>query len=182
VGHLWWPAALDGQRADDGVEPGVVDTTTEIWLDGKWGVRGSRYETGLDELGFDSTSHTSIDLRRRFFALTERSFVALGAGWESIDLDDGVSSSGVKLTAEGRLGLGDSVSLYGQTSWLPGLEDVGTRSNLQGQGVEAGLTFDPAPSMSVRLGYRRFRLDFDDLGGNGSAESDGFILGAGFHW
>lgn len=178
----WWSVPFDFDDTDLLSDSFDFDGYTETWWTDKWGIRGSRYETTLSDFGDEATGHTSVDVKRRFFSLTDSSFVALGAGWESIDLDDGATSTGLRFMAEGRLGIGDTLSLYGQTSWLPELDDVGGRSNLTGQGIEAGLTFDPAPSMSVRLGYRRFRLDYDEAGGTGTSESNGFILGAGFHW
>jgi hypothetical protein len=182
LGLSWWGNQFEEDVDEGTLDAGSLNGFAEIWWDQKWGIRGARHESALEDVGIDSSDHFSIDLKRRFFSLTDNSFLALGAGWESIDLDDGGNSSGPRLTAEGRIGLGGVVYLYGQTSWLPELDDVGARSNLEGQEFEAGLTFDPAPFVSVRFGFRRFKLDFDQGGSSNSSESDGFILGAGFHW
>ncbi len=188
LGLDWWHIPYDTNAYDSGTaarlfgDPGTPNGFTEIWLSRQWGVRGARYESSLDDIGIDNSDHTSIDFKRRFFSLSDNSFISLGAGWESIGLDSGESSSGPRLTAGGRVGVGESLSLYGHTSWLPELDDVGTRSNLEGQEFEAGLSFEPAPFVSVRLGFRRFKLDFDEGGSSNTAESEGFILGAGFHW
>lgn len=182
VGLGWWANGFDANLGSGDVDAGTLSGFAEVWWDQKWGIRGSRYESALEDAGIDTTDHLSIDFKRRFFSLTDNSFVALGAGWESIDLDAGGTSSGLRLTAEGRVGLGGVVSLYGHTSWLPELDDIGARSNLEGREYEAGVSYDPAPFMSLRLGFRRFRLDYDEGGSPASAESDGFILGAGFHW
>jgi hypothetical protein len=180
IGVGWWSDSMD--NGSGGAGNGGVSGVSEIWLDKNWGVRGAHYTASLDDSGIDASDHTSIDFRRRFFSLSDNSFLSLGAGWESIGLESGNSSSGLRLSASGQVGLSGSVSLYGHTSWLPGLDDVGELSNLEGQEIEAGLSFDPAPFVSVRLGYRRFKLDFDEGGSPSSSESDAFILGAGFHW
>lgn len=178
----WWAEPYPLEVADTDAADASFNGFTEIWLSEEWGVRGARYESSLDDIGIDNSDHASIDFRRRVFTLSDRGFISLGAGWESIGLDTGESSSGLRFTAGGEVGLGDSFSLYGHTSWLPELDDVGTRSNLEGQEFEAGLSYDPAPFVSVRLGFRRFKLDFDEGGSTNSAESDGFILGADFQW
>lgn len=177
LGVGWWADPV----IDNG-DNGATNGFTEIWVNDDWGVRSARYESSLDEFGVDNSSHASIDLKRRFFSLSEDHFVSLGAGWESIGLSGGESSSGLRLSAGGQFNVGGTVSLYGHTSWLPELDDVSGRSNLEAQEFEAGLAFDPDPSMSVRLGFRRFRLDFDEGGSSATSESDGFILGADFHW
>ncbi|MFT5112253.1 MAG: opacity protein-like surface antigen [Parasphingorhabdus sp.] len=184
VGVFWWSNQTDSNGFDeDFLDNATLSGFAEAWWNQKWGVKGSLHRSDMKSIGLDDTDHFSIDLKRRFFSLTDNSFMALGAGWEEIDLGNGIgSSSGPRLTAEGRVGLGGVFSFYGQTSWLPDLGDAGNRSNLEGREIEAGLSFDPAPFMSLRLGYRRFRLDFDNGGANDTAESDGFILGAGIRW
>ncbi|GJL81507.1 MAG: hypothetical protein DHS20C01_11410 [marine bacterium B5-7] len=173
----WSDPMLDADSEGDSIN-GVA----ELWWDKNWGIRSARRESTFDALEDESSEHLSIDLKRRFFSPLDQAYLALGAGWESIDLVDGESSSGLRLTAEGRFGLGDVFYLYGQTSWLPELDDTGTRSNLAGQEFEAGFRYDPAPSMSIRLGFRSFRLDYDQAGESNSTQSNGVILGAGFNW
>lgn len=181
-GIEWWTEPYPLEVAEPDAASTSFNGFTEIWLSEEWGVRGAHYASSLDNIGIDNSDHTSIDFRRRVFSLSDRGFISLGAGWESIGLDSGESSSGLRFTAGGEVGLGDSFSLYGHTSWLPELDDVGERSNLEGQEFEAGLSYEPAPFMSVRLGFRRFRLDFDEGGSTNTAESDGFILGADIQW
>jgi len=180
VGLDWWSAENDGW--DDSFDTDTINGFAEVWWDNKWGVKGQRYSSDLEDVGYEESEHLSIDLKRRFFSLTDNSFFAVGAGWEEIDLDDAGSSSGFRITAEGRFGLGGTVYLYGMTSWLPELQDAGARSDLEGQAFEAGVNFDPAPFVSLRLGFRRFKLNYNDATGGGSTESDGFIFGAGVHW
>lgn len=49
---------------------------------------------------------------------------------------------------------------------------------------DAGMHITPMPFMSLRIGYLKYELDYDDAavaGGAGSTTS-GFYLGGGFHW
>ena len=155
----------------------------ELHWNSKWSVRGRIQSVDAYDLGYSDSEHMSVDLKRRFFSLSEKNYVALGAGWEEITLDDTDTYSGLRLSAEGQLELGDDLSVYGQTSWLPELDDAISGANLEGRAFEAGFNFAPAPSLSVRFGYRRFRLDVGDHTGSGQTrESDGFIFGAGYHW
>ncbi len=181
LGLSWWNPQFDIVEEDGSVDAGSVHGTAEIWLNRKWGIRGARFETDLAGSSVETYDHVSIDFKRRFFSLADNGFVGIGAGWGELDFDS-ASSSGLRLTAEGRYGLGGAVSFYGLTSWLPELADAGSLSNLEGREFEAGLSLDPAPHLSLRFGFRHFRLDYEEDGASGSAESDGVIFGAGFHW
>jgi putative salt-induced outer membrane protein YdiY len=182
LGIGWWFRADAVDKEEEFSAPHGGNESTELWWSRNWGVRKAHHPYRLGEAGIDASEHLSIDFKRRFFSLTNNSFVALGAGWQAIDLESGESSSGLRLTAEGRFELGDEVSVYGQTSWLPDLDGFGSHSRLEGQEFEAGLIYDPAPSISLKLGFRRFRLGYEHEGIPGSAESEGIILGAGYRW
>ena len=181
LGISWWTPQFEFVDEDGAVDTDALNGSAEIWLNRKWGIRGARFESDMSGSDISSSDHVSIDLKRRFFSLADRGFVGIGAGWGAIDLDD-ASSSGLRLTAEGRFGLGGALSFYGLTSWLPELEDAGSYSNMEGREFEAGLSLAPAPHLSLKLGFRHFRLDFEEGGSSGTAESDGVIFGAGFHW
>ena len=174
----WWSKGIHGVLGD-----GSVNGFADIWWSNKWGIEGERQVLDLDHEVLDESTRFSIDLKRRFFSLSDNSFFGIGAGWEEIDLENGDSSSGLRLTVEGRVGLGGNSYFYGRRSWLPELGDVGGFSYLQGRSLEIGVSFDPAPLFSLRFGFRSYQLSFDDVGGNSdSAQSEGFIFGAGFHW
>ncbi len=177
----WWSPQFDFIEEDGTIDAGSVSGAAEVWLSRKWGIRGARFEADLAGSEVESSDHVAIDFKRRFFSVADNGFVGIGAGWGAIDFDN-ATSSGLRLTAEGRFGLGGPLSFYGLTSWLPELADAGSLSNLQGREFEAGLSLDPDPHLSLRFGFRRFRLDYEEGGATGSAESDGVMFGAGFHW
>jgi len=183
IGLLWWSNDFSTDVSEGETEGGAFGGHAEVWWDDAWGLKGSLYRSDLEDTGFESTDHLSIDVKRRLFSLTDNSFVAVGLGWEDIDLEDGTDSSGARLLLEGRVGVLGTLYLYGQTAWFPSLDDAGQRTDLNGNEYEAGLSYDPFPFLSLRAGYRRFKLDFDDSTGTGiSSETRGFIFGAGLHW
>ncbi len=183
IGLQWWSNNFSVDVSEGETSGGAFGGHAEVWWQDKWGLKGSLYRSDLDETGIESADHLSIDVKRRLFSLTDNSFVAVGLGWEDIDLVDGTNSSGARLLLEGRVGVVGALYLYGQTAWFPSLDDAGQRTDLNGNEYEAGLSYDPFPFLSLRAGYRRFKLDFDDDTGSGvSTETRGFIFGAGLHW
>ncbi len=163
---------------------GREHSRAEVWMAERWGLSGSLYRIEPDEAVGDGSDHVSVDLKRRVFSTTDNKFLAVGLGWENIDFESGDSSAGMRLIVEGRFRLLGSMYLYGHSAWLPSLEDVAGRSELQGSEVQAGLAFKPADVFSLQAGYRHFRLDYidEDTGAEDFSESGGFVLGGGFHW
>jgi hypothetical protein len=183
IGLLWWPNDFSVDVSEGETEGGAFGGHTEAWWDDTWGLKGTLYRSDLDDTGLEGIDHFSVDVKRRLFSLTDNSFLAVGLGWEDIDLEDGTDSSGARLLLEGRVGVLGTLYLYGQTAWFPSLGDAGQRTDLNGNEYEAGLSYDPFPFLSLRAGYRRFKLDFDDDTGSGiSTETRGFTFGAGLHW
>jgi len=182
------PYWLDTDVADEApaiTEPfeSILGSNRELWLNNKWGLQGSLYSGDLDNTGINDAEYLSLDVKRRFLNLTEKTFFAVGVGWQDIDLHIGGASSGPRVLLEGRWGLNDSLSLYGATAWLPYLDDISAGSNVVGSELEAGLTYEPLPYLSLRAGYRRFDLDYDNSRSvNRNSSSSGLMLGAGIRF
>ena len=183
VGLHWWANNFEADISDGEIDAGALGARGELWFDQKWGLSGQLYRSDLEEDDLDDAEYLNIDFKRRVFSLTDNSFLALGLGYQDVNIDND-SSKGARILVEGRVGLGGVVYLYGQTAWFPELEDFNNRSNVDGTEFEAGLSFDPLPFMSVRAGYRRFKIDYTNELNNSdeSAKSTGFVIGAGFHW
>ncbi len=176
VGLTWW--------AHDITAPGVNSTTAdgpgayaEIWWAEGWGLGANYFESDPDARGLADTSGFSVDLKRRFISPTENNFLALGAGWQNVDLVRGGSADGVRLLAEGRFGVGILFG-YGHAAWMPDLGDAGLHRDVEGTEYEVGVSLTPFPFLNLRLGYRVFDLDFR----GGSQESDGYLLGGAVHF
>ena len=77
------------------------------WLNDKWSGKSSLYqsEKNSTRVGLDNTRHWSVDVTRRLLSGTENTYIAMGLGWDDITLAEGESTSGMRLVAEGRVGV-----------------------------------------------------------------------------
>lgn len=183
AGIYWWANEFEAEFSNGEIDAGALGGRGELWFDQKWGLGGQLYQSDLDDDSLDDAEYLNIDFKRRIFSLTDNTFLALGLGWQNVNIDHD-SSDGARVLLEGRVGLGGVVYLYGQTAWFPELDDFSNRSNVDGKEFEAGLSFDPLPFFSLRAGYRKIKIDYtNNLNDTGeSARSTGFVIGAGFHW
>lgn len=197
VGAVWWANDFDAETGDlddsaDGDAPGFRG---ELWFK-KYGLRAAMYSSDTDDLNIDqdSSDYMSVDLMWKAFAPTENNYVAVGLGWEELDILDS-DTSGVRLSAEGRIGILSVLHAYGHASYLPSMDDTsssgfdGRFEDIDGLEYEVGISWKMAPFISMRAGYREtsFDFDFDPLEKSdpevaSSIESTGFLLGLGFHF
>ncbi len=179
-----WNNQFESDVLDGEVDVGSLTASGEIWINDHWGLRAARYQNDLEDTVLSDENRTQFELRRRFLSLSDNNFFALGLGIEDIDLVNGESSKGVRISAEARLGLTPLIYVYGRGALMPDMEDAGSFSNLSGSEVELGVSFTPLPFLSVKVGYLTLDLDYDDLstGSSGDTRSDGLLIGAGVHW
>ena len=155
----------------------------KTWIGDKWGVRGSWFDSDLEGEAFSDQSRLSLVLRRRLISVSDNNFIAVGGGFEHIELENGDSSDGLRVSLEGRFGLPGSVFLFGRAAWIPILEDAGNFEDVSATEVDAGIHITPIPFVSLRLGYLKYELDYDDVSSQSTgSKTSGFYLGAGFHW
>ncbi|MGI9319690.1 MAG: hypothetical protein ACR2QW_20350 [bacterium] len=178
-----WNNEFESDVLNEDVDVGSLTISGEIWLGENWGLRAAWYESDLEDTALQNQSRTQLVLRRRFLSLSDNNFFALGVGAEDIELLNGESSTGLRLSAEARLAVTPITYLYGRGAYLPYMDDTEQFVDLTGSEVELGVSFTPLPFLSVKLGYLTLDLDYEDInGGGGSTKSDGFLLGAGIHW
>ena len=197
VGALWWANEYEteGVSADAGV-PGM---NAELW----WKSVGVRAQVlgDVDEVN-SSSDYTALDVMWKAFSPTENNFFAVGLGWQDMGftavdptLTNAFSgdAAGVRVALEGRVGIVGMVYAYGQAAYLPDMGDASDSltldeyNDMDGLEYEVGVSWKPAPFVSVRGGYRENQLDYTrrDLGGaenDESSDSSGFLLGVGFHF
>ena len=182
---LWGPTNLfdDGQAWSLPPDTNYYDSTAEFWWQGKWGVSGRWLQEEDNRLSTSTLvlDYYSLDLKRRLFGGDMDDYLAVGLGWENLQWN-GNGSEGPRVVLEGRVGIGDILSFYGQTAWMPELYSDNGIGDLEGNRFEAGISLQPAPHFSLRAGYRHLRLDPGSATNEGGGESNGFILGGGFHW
>lgn len=179
-----WNNQFSSDVLDGEADVGSLAISGELWLGDNWGARLARYDSDLEDTPLDNQSRTQIELRRRLFSASDNNFFALGVGLEDIDLVNGESSSGLRLSAEGRVAVTPIAYLYGRGAYLPDMDDAGNFKNMTGSEFEIGVSFTPLPFVSLKLGYLTLDLDYDNTltDSSGNTQSDGFLIGAGLHW
>lgn len=184
AGIVWWANDVDIDIGDGEVDAGALGFHASLWLDSGWGLKGAMYNSDLEDVGEDDGQYLSVDAAYKLLSVSENNYLALGAGWEDIDLGTGISTSGPRVGVAGRVGIVGLVYGYAEAAWFPELDDSGGLSDLSGNELELGIGMDVFPFVRVRAGYRRFDLDFDstDTDGGGSATASGLLVGGALHW
>lgn len=154
----------------------------ELWAD-NWGVSASLLQNDQNDVfGLpEDSEYFNFDVKRRFGS-QDKSNIELGLGWQELNIDSQLEASGPRLSLSGRLSLLPSVQLYGLTSYFPELEDEFQKGDATGYEFEAGLLYQPFPSVSLRAGYRHFDLDLEDPDIEELGSSSGFLLGTDWSW
>jgi hypothetical protein len=165
---------LDGVQADSGAPGGRAS----LWMQ-RLGVSGAVFrpdpESPLEPLERDDLQ---LDVQWRIVNVTENNWLALGAGWQAVEFAEGgeAETSGVRLTAEGRVG------------YLPDLDDLvlqGTSlTGGKGHEVEVGVQLKPFPFVQFFAGFRQRQMTFDlpASGGETEIEDSGFFAAAGVNF
>ena len=156
----------------------------ERWLNDKWSGKSSIHPTNGLEKSLADTNQWTIDIKRRFLSDTENTYLAMGLGWNDIEITESESSSGMRFVAEGRVGIYGPAYLFGQAAFSPWMSNLGNKVDPFGKEIEIGLAVDPLPSMSFRAGYRGYWLDSVDSPAESPIrrQADGFYLGGGINW
>lgn len=154
----------------------------EFWKD-NWGVTANLLQNQNDDVfGMPADSeYFNLDVKRRF-GNHDKSNVELGLGWQELNIDSQLEASGPKVSLAGRLNLYSSIQLYGTTSYFPELIDELQDNDATAYEVEAGVLYQPLPSLSLKAGYRHFALDLEDPVIEDLGSSSGFLLGTDLSW
>lgn len=154
----------------------------EYWLD-NWGVSANLLQnTDDDVFGMPADSeYFNLDVKRRFGS-RDKSNIELGLGWQELNIDSQLDASGPRVSLAGELSIWDSFKVYGATSYFPELEDDLQKRDATAYEVEAGLQYQPIPSLSFKAGYRSFNLDLEDPVIEELGSRSGFLLGTDLSW
>lgn len=183
VGAVWWAHDLDtsSQASSSSTDAGAPGFRAELWMMDRYGLRAEQFSSNPDGTSASDAS-TNLDVMWRAFSPAENSFLAMGVGWQTMELDsvglDG-DTSGARLTMDGRVGLMNLVYAYGHGTYLPSLDDApatdpaaGTFEDMKGYEYELGVAWKMAPFISARAGYRMASLDFTQTGVSSSPTVD----------
>ena len=177
----WWSNDFSADALDASFDVGTVGAEAEVWWSQKWGIKGSFLKSDvLESNSGEGPDFLSVDLKRRVISPTKNNFLALGLGWERVDLGKRADTRGPRFLLQGGLGLTPVLAVYGHAAWLPIMDDSEELQDPKGFEFEAGIAINPFPHVLLRAGYRQFDLDFESLdGGDETSTSRGLILGAG---
>ena len=178
--YLWVSDKLSLNHNDSeiGSTSSSFSSGGEYWTKNKWGISGnfsSNDESVL--LGAPKNSELlNIDINRQLLrSKNKENYLAVGLGWQSVDVDDSVDADGVRLSLLGKYSLAKRIQFYGTSSWFP--EEIGSSdSSLSGYNLEAGLLYKPKSRLSLQAGFRFY----DYRNGSSSVENTGssiFTLG-----
>lgn len=156
---------------------------SEIWTD-NWGLSAKLLQNDENDVfGLPADSqYFNFDVKRRVLGSKDKSNLELGLGWQELDISSLLDASGPKVSLSGRFNIFKSLQLYGATSYFPELEDDIQNSDLTAYEIEAGLSYTPLPSLSLKAGYRVFSLDLEDPIIEDLGSSSGFLLGTDLSW
>lgn len=191
AGAIYWVHDLevdsDGESVKESADAEAL--FAELWIN-KLGFRGAWYKSDVDENEIKAeVDYKSLDARWKVLKLTDSNFVALGAGWQQIEVDamgESVDSSGIRLVADGNVGLGRLVYLYGEYVYyleMDGFSIEGmSTGDLDGYEFEFGLSIKPFPFLNLKAGYRISEFDYDIDGGTETWTPDGYYAGVSFNF
>ena len=156
--------------------------TGELWMD-NWGVSANLMQNNDDDVfGLPADSeYFNLDVKRRFGS-QDKSNVELGLGWQELNIESQLEASGPRVSLAGELNIFRSFKVYGTTSYFPELEDELQNNDATAYEVEAGVLYQPIPSLSLKAGYRHFALDLEDPVIEDLGSSSGFLLGTDLSW
>jgi hypothetical protein len=192
AGALYWMHDLEvemGEASED-FSADAPALFGEVWIN-KLGFTADWYQSEVDEpdVGDVDVDYKSLDARWKIFEVPGGNFVAVGAGLQQIDISGGgesFDSTGFRLVADAKVGLGRIVYAFGEAAIWTGLDDFeGGEVVLvdpSGQELEFGISVKPAPFFNIKAGYRRSTLEYDIEGQTEEWTGDGFFGGVSFNF
>ena len=145
----------------------------EFWSKGFWGVSGNIQQNTSNLFGLPKDSDSKrIDVNRKLLrSQSSDSFLALGVGWQTLNIDDGlIDSDGLNVSLLGRYALTENLNLYGNGSFFQEVDNDQAKDDLVGFQVEASLNYQLGSRLSFSAGFKISDLD----GQENSAQIGGF--------
>ncbi|MGH1543755.1 MAG: hypothetical protein ACRBHB_25370 [Arenicella sp.] len=165
-------------KTKSGVTKDSFATKAEYWSKSKWGVSGNFTNNDTQLFGEPASSEIkNIDVNRQLFrSRNSANYLAVGLGWQEIDIANEINAEGPSFSLLGKLNFANSFQVYGTSSWFPELDKTTSRDNLSGYQLEAGLLFKHRSSLSLKAGVRVLDLDNNQRGTKATSSSS-FLLG-----
>lgn len=187
VTALYWGSQTSISTIDE--SSGAPGGRADLWFWQRWGASAALFQPSPEgDLTGEDIGYANVDLKWRLLSPTQNNFLAFGAGWEKFTLD-GVttaSSDGVRVVAEGRVGIVKMLYFYGRAAYVPSLSDLDTGAGVltdgKGSEGEVGLQLKPFPYMQFFAGYRQNKTEFTSSTGDLAFENKGPVVGLGVNF
>jgi hypothetical protein len=187
VSALYWGSKTEIATLDEG--SGAPGGRADLWFFDRWGASAAMFEPSPEgDLAGSDIGYANVDLKWRFLSATRNNFLAIGAGWERFTLDGLAEgeSDGVRVVAEGRVGIVKVLYFYGRAAYLPSLSDLDTGTVVltdgSGSEGEVGLQLKPWPFVQFFAGWRQNKTEFRSVAGDLSFENKGPVVGMGVNF
>jgi hypothetical protein len=160
----------------------------DLWFTNKIGVTAAMWPVEAKDMfsGFE-LDYMSLDLKWRLFSPTEHNYLAIGAGYQDIDVGTPFGSygtSGFRAVLEGNVGLVGVLQGYGTLAYMPSMDELDVVFDSgSAMEYEFGVKFKLG-LVGIYAGYRMHDMEFDFSEGGGSVQlkNDGYVAGIGFEF
>ena len=177
----WWEAEsdVDGAVEDSGAPGGRVD----LWFGNRVGASAGYAQT--EPGGFlegEELVYSNLDLKFRLFNVADNGYLAVGGGWQKVDLFD-ETTDGPRASVDGRVGFVGVLYGYARGAYYFGLGDIesddGDVEVDDGWEAEAGLALHPLPFLWFYGGWRKNSVEFTGDFGPTRVQNEGWVGGIG---
>jgi hypothetical protein len=177
--RLGAPSDITGQTS----RQTMFDSGVRDWWNQPWGTRDTISLTDISAASRNEPYSANLNLKQRLLSAPHNTIVDAGVGIKTIGFGRNDKRDGLRLSLGGQIGIGNFVTLYGESAWMPGLIESKGFESLTGLEFESGVVLNPLPYLSIRAAYRRLNLDYTLTGGAGDhLTTEGIVIGTGIHW
>ena len=152
----------------------------EFWSKGAWGVSGNIQQNDSNLFGLPKDSDSKrIDVNRKILqAQDSDSFLALGFGWQSFDIEQGlIESDGLNLSLLGKYSFTDNFNLYGNGSVFQSIDNNDFQDDVSGVQLEAGVNYQLGSRLSFSAGFKISDIEAQQTSRQNRSFSSSFLIG-----
>lgn len=164
-------------KFEEGLDQKNYSAGAEFWSKTHWGLSGKIEENGLNLSTISQTTEsTRIDLNRKLLSShSSNSYLAMGVGWQSVNVNNVIDTEGLSFSLLGKLALANNILLYGNGGLFQGLDENANKNQVTGYQIEAGLNYKVGSKFSFSAGLKV--LDLEDQQFNRRSQTSSFLIG-----
>jgi len=148
------------------------------WTEGVWGITGNIQENDIGLFGIPEDSEFArIDVNRKFLQADDSgSFMAVGLGLQSLNIQDEIDSEGINLSVLGEYAFSNKLLLFGNGTLFQGFNQS-IDNDVFGYQVEAGLNYEVGSQLSFSAGIKVSDLENENIFAQQRSFSSSFLIG-----